>query len=159
MEKTYSSLLYPSEAARLKDLTKTTPIATHEVCTALGLTDLLSLKNASPSTYLTDDIDVILYRESTLRDVRNHPAVEATLSELLPILWDIAELRELGKDLDRDSGASYLYSITEIDIIGVELFKIAEYIIGRQSYFCTVLNKSVRSQRSFFSALSGNGVY
>ena len=116
MEKTYGSLLYPSEAARLKDLTKTIPVATHEVCTALGLTDLLGLKNASPSTYLTDDIDVILYRESTLCDVRNHPEVEATLSELLPILWDIAELRELGKDLDSDSGASYLYSITEIEL-------------------------------------------
>jgi len=116
MEVYRGSLLYPTEEARLKELTREVPVATNEVCAALGLVDLLGLKNASPSAYLTDDREVILYRQATLADVRRHKEAEDTLTALLPILWDIAELRKLGKEVEDASGESYLYSITEIEL-------------------------------------------
>lgn len=116
MEHQNSSLLYPSEGARIRELTRKTPIASREVCQALGLTHLLGLKNGSPEQFLTDDAEIIAYRQATLRDVRENPLVEETLSSLLPLLWDIKELRELGREVENASGESYLYSITEIEL-------------------------------------------
>lgn len=116
MDAKHSSLLYPSESVRIRELTRDIPVASEEVCEVLGLTHLLGLKNTSPAAYLTDDNEVILYRQATLRDIRKNPEVENTLSTLLPLLWDIAELREIGREVEDASGESYLYSITEIEL-------------------------------------------
>ena len=48
------------------------------------------------------------------------PRLGETLAEVLPILYDITELRRLDSDLGSSSGESYLYSITEIELyVGV----------------------------------------
>lgn len=116
MVERYISLLYPDEGAYLREATRQVPVATESVCQALGLTDLLGLKNGSPANYLTDSPDVILYRQKTFADVLAHKEAEDTLTALLPILWDIAELRNLCREAEDTSGESYLYSITEIEL-------------------------------------------
>ena len=116
MEERFISLLYPSEASleyhsdrnRLPDISE-------DVCDELGLSELFNLKSGSLSDFFTSDVDVISYRQKTMRDVMEISELRDTLTAVHPILNDIIELRHLD-DSTGASGDSYLYSITEIEL-------------------------------------------
>ncbi|MBO5789104.1 MAG: hypothetical protein J6R42_04085 [Clostridia bacterium] len=116
MKHPYISLLYPSEDAFKQHAESTHSVATHDVCEALGFSQMLGLKNGCISQFLTCDKEVIFFRQQTICDVLKCPEVEETLRLLLPILSDIEELRKLGEDIEQNSGEAYLYSITEIEL-------------------------------------------
>ena len=86
------------------------------VCREIGLTGLLGLSGGSPTGFFTSEPDVIRYREATFDDLLAIPELGKTLSDVVPILSDITELRKLDRDLGASSGESYLYSITEIEL-------------------------------------------
>ena len=116
MEKPFLSLLYPTEAAfNKRDRREDTPSISAEVCSELGFDEILSLKNSALCDYFTSDGEVIRYRQRTLADMERLPALGDVLSEVLPILSDIEELRRIDA-MGTASGDSYLYSITEIEL-------------------------------------------
>ncbi len=109
------SLIYPSEQSQEKHLSmQDRPNITDYVLDELGFTEIFNLKNGSLTEFFTTDQEVIRYRMSTFSDMINNPGLITTLNKLLPILWDIMELRRL----ESDSGetADYLSSITEIEL-------------------------------------------
>ncbi len=115
MEHRFLSLLYPTEESlrRHKD-GKDTPFVSLAVCEELGLSTLLPLKSSSLSAYFSLDREVLAYRQATFAELSAHPELVAVLSEVLPILSDIEELRRL--DNAELGTESYLYSITEIEL-------------------------------------------
>ncbi len=112
MEQRFLSLLYPSEA-HSRD--HAAPRISEATCDELGFFSLFSLRNSAISDYFTTDPEVIRYRQETLADLERIPALGDVLSEALPILCDIEELRLLDAE-STASGESYLYSITEIEL-------------------------------------------
>ena len=116
MKQKFISLLWQDEESRARHAEGMgIPRISDEVLEQLGLTDLISLSGGI-STYMTSDPEVILYRQKTLADLRNIPALRETLSRVVPILCDIRELRRLNGDTSPSTGDSYLYSITEIEL-------------------------------------------
>lgn len=116
METPFLSLLYPNEQAlRRHEMRQCRANITEAVCEELGLSELLTLKNSLVDDYFTTDPEVILYRQQTLGDMAAFPALGETLSQALPILADIEELRRMDSESTL-SGDSYLYSITEIEL-------------------------------------------
>ncbi|MBQ9071099.1 MAG: hypothetical protein IJY23_07135 [Clostridia bacterium] len=116
MQEKFISLLYPNEDSQsFHSYRDNLPDISDAVCDELGLTDLFALKSCSLSDFFTEDIDVIRYRQSTLNDILNIPELKSTLSEVHPILDDIQQLRRLDME-SSNSGDSYLYSITEIEL-------------------------------------------
>lgn len=117
MEHPFISLLFPDgERQRAHAMPGGRPNISEEVCLELGLNTILALRGSSPSDYFTADSDVIHYREETLDDMMENPGLGETLNALLPVLYDITELRRLDRDLGASSGEAYLYSITEIEL-------------------------------------------
>ncbi len=117
MTGTFISLLFPSEESKQIHAAPTgRPYITDTVCEELGLNGLLPLRGSSLSEYFTLDPEVIRYREQTLADMARLPALGETLVQVLPILYDITELRRLDRELGASSGEAYLYSITEIEL-------------------------------------------
>ena len=116
MDTTFISLLYPSEAARRAAEAQSVPVMDDDACRELGLSRMMGLKNSSLSAYFTRDPEVILFRQQMFSDLNRLPELAQTLSALLPVLCDITELRKLGAAEPEDSGGSYLYSITEIEL-------------------------------------------
>ena len=117
MEQTFLSLLNPDEASlRRHETGEDRPNIGEDVVEELGLSDVFSLKNGSLCDFFTRDPEVIRYRQATLRDMEAEPALSETLAKVLPILFDIRELRSLDRDLGTSTGDSYLYSITEIEL-------------------------------------------
>jgi len=116
MEQGFISLLYPTEAAQSRAAEKGgVPNISEAVCEELGLSSLIDLRNSSLSKYFTDDPAVIRYRQAAVSDMLQSKEIGETLNRVLPILFDITELRRL--DTERVStGDSYLYSITEIEL-------------------------------------------
>ena len=115
MENRFLSLLYPSEEAMRRQADKEmTPRVRADVCEELGLSSLLSLKNSELSDYFSVDPEVLAYRQATFAELDAHPELVSVLSEVLPILSDIEELRLL--DAAELGTESYLYSITEIEL-------------------------------------------
>ena len=121
MNNPFISLLFPSEEKRASHaLPEGRPNISDVVCDEIGLSTLLDLRGSSLSEYFTVDEEVIRYREATIADMIALPRLGETLTEALPILYDITELRRLDSDLGSSSGESYLYSITEIELyVGV----------------------------------------
>ncbi|MBR2986654.1 MAG: hypothetical protein IKC63_01415, partial [Clostridia bacterium] len=116
MENRYLSLLYPSEEkATLYAAAAIRPHISDTVCDELGLTELFSLKNSMLSEYFTSDAEVIRYRQSVIADMLETPEIGETLNRVLPILFDILEIRSLDTQ-NNSTGESYLYSITEIEL-------------------------------------------
>ena len=116
MENRYLSLLYPSEEkAMLYAAAESRPKISDAVCDELGLTELFSLKNSVLSEYFTSDAEVIRYRQSIIADMLAKPEIGETLNRVLPILFDILEIRSLDTQ-NNSTGESYLYSITEIEL-------------------------------------------
>ena len=116
MQERFISLLYPSEDSQsFHSYRDNLPNISDAVCDELGLTDLFDLKSSMLGDFFTSDIDVIKYRQKTMSDIIEIPELKKVLSEVHPILDDIRQLRRL--DLESaNSGDSYLYSITEIEL-------------------------------------------
>ncbi len=110
MENKTISFLYPDGAAGKGDAT-----LPREVAEGLGLCRLLSLGADRIAPFFTKDPTVIAYRQASLSDLLENPTLGDTLREVLPLLRDITELRQLDRDYN-PTGDSYLYSITEIEL-------------------------------------------
>lgn len=116
MQEKFISLLYPNEDSQsFHSYRDNLPDISEAVCDELGLTELFNLKNSTLSDFFTEDVDVIKYRQSTIKDILNIPELKDTLAEVHPILDDIQQLRRLDME-NSNSGDSYLYSITEIEL-------------------------------------------
>lgn len=116
MENKHISLLYPSKESLARHLDRDAlPKISEEVCTELGLSEIFGLRNGSLTDFFTSDPDVIAYRQAAFTDLSENPTLGKMLSEVYPILNDIGELRRLDSGLSQ-SGESYLYSITEIEL-------------------------------------------
>ncbi len=117
MDTLHISLLYPDEETRRAHMEGIgVPHIDEEVVSQLGLDTLLPLKNSTLSDYFTTSPEVIRYRQATLADLEKLPTLGETLGRILPILFDIEELRRLDKDSGLHAAESYLYSITEIEL-------------------------------------------
>ena len=115
MEQKYLSFLYPDRESEAREREAMAVSIPNEVTEELGLASLLSLKNTSLSSFFTADPAVIAYRQSVFADLARFPALGKTLCDILPLLFDIKELRRLEADYD-PTGESYLYSITEVEL-------------------------------------------
>ena len=116
MEEKYISLLYPNEEAEIyHSYRDNLPNISEAVCDELGLTELFNLKSSSLTDFFTEDLEVIKYRQKTVADILAIPELKSTLASIHPILADIQELQRLDKE-STNSGDSYLYSITEIEL-------------------------------------------
>lgn len=116
MEEKFISLLYPS--AELRDFhsdRRNLPRISEEVCDELGLNEIFNLRNSSLTDFFTVVPEVISYRQQTVLDMINIPEIKDTLARVHPILDDIRQLRVLDRE-NTDTGNSYLYSITEIEL-------------------------------------------
>ena len=115
VEQKYLSFLYPDRDCEEREKNAPGVRITNEVAEELGLASLLSLKNSSLTSFFTADPAVIAYRQSVFSDLARFPSLGKTLCDILPLLFDIQELRRLEADYD-PSGESYLYSITEVEL-------------------------------------------
>ena len=117
MNQPFISLLWQDAESKERHTDpKNRPDIRDSVCREIGLTGLLGLSGGSPVGFFTSDPDVIRYREATFDDLLSIPELGKTLSDVVPLLSDITELRKLDRDLGASSGESYLYSITEIEL-------------------------------------------
>ena len=116
IDEKFLSLLYPSEESQAYHMIRDNlPNISEAVCDELSLTELFGLKNSTLSDFFTTDPEVITYRQKTISDMISVPQIKETLSKVHPILDDINELRRLDME-SGNSGDSYLYSITEIEL-------------------------------------------
>ena len=115
MEERFISLLYPTEESQVYHSDRfNLPNISERVCDELGLGEIFDLKNSLLTDFFTADPEVILYRQSAIKDMMEIPELKETLAKTHPILDDIQELRRL--DTENSSADSYLYSITEIEL-------------------------------------------
>lgn len=112
----FLSLLYPDrESAERALARKDLPDISPAVCAELGLARLLPLTGSELSDYFTADPAVISYRQALFADLSRYPALTEVLSDAIPVLFDILELRRLDGELG-EGGEDYLYSVTEIEL-------------------------------------------
>lgn len=109
------SLLYPgaeSKTAHYSGVDK--PKIDEFTLEELGLAEVLPLKNSRISDFITGDPEVIRYRQAVFGDLLAHEELSRTFAKLMPVLFDIMELRRL----ESDSGdtADYLSAMTEIEL-------------------------------------------
>lgn len=116
MQEKFISLLYPTEDSQsFHSYRENLPNISDAVCDELGLTELFDLKSSMLGDFFTSDIEVIKYRQQTMRDIVDIPELKRVLAEVHPILDDIRQLRILDSE-SSNPGDSYLYSITEIEL-------------------------------------------
>ncbi len=111
------SLLYPdgkSQQAHLAGVN--VPDIDMYTLQELGMLEIFDLKSAPAAEYFTTDPTVIAYRNETFADLLENPALTETLRRLVPVLQDITELRRLESDSGEGDTASYLSSMTEIEL-------------------------------------------
>ena len=109
------SLLYPDAATMAAHHNGTdAPAIDDFTLEELGLPEVLPLKNSDLSQFVTMDPAVIRYRQEIFADMLQNEQIGKTLSKLVPILFDIMELRRL----QNESGEStdYLSGMTEIEL-------------------------------------------
>ncbi len=82
----------------------------------LGMLEFFNPKSSPAAEHFTTDPAVIAYRNQTFSDLLNNPTLTDTLQRLVPVLQDITELRRLETDNGDDDTASYLSSMTEIEL-------------------------------------------
>ena len=82
----------------------------------LGMLEFFNPKSTPAAEHFTTDPAVIAYRNQTFSDLLNNPSLLDTLHRLVPVLQDITELRRLESDSSEDDTASYLSSMTEIEL-------------------------------------------
>ncbi len=115
MDFTGFSLLYPNAESKTAHYAGTDkPKIDEFTLEELGLAEVLPLKNSRISDFITGDPEVIRYRQAVFGDLLSHEELSHTFSKLMPVLFDIMELRRL----ENDSGdtADYLSSMTEIEL-------------------------------------------
>ncbi|MBQ3483787.1 MAG: hypothetical protein IJA78_06400 [Clostridia bacterium] len=109
------SLLYPDgETRRAHFAGEDSPAIDEFTLEELGLSEVLPLSGASISEFVTADPAVIRYRQEVFADLLAHANIGRTLDRLIPVLFDITELRRL----EEESGDTddYLSSMTEIEL-------------------------------------------
>lgn len=109
------SLLYPDAKTRAAHFSgEDAPAIDDFTLEEIGLTEVLPLKNSRLSEFVTANEEVIRYRQEVFADLLAHEEIGKTLGRLIPVLFDILELRRL----EGDSGdtADYLSSMTEIEL-------------------------------------------
>lgn len=115
MDFTGFSLLYPNAESKTAHYAGTDkPKIDEFTLEELGLAEVMPLKNSHISDFITGDPEVIRYRQAVFGDLLSHEELSHTFSKLMPVLFDIMELRRL----ESDSGdtADYLSSMTEIEL-------------------------------------------
>ena len=116
LENALISLIYPNAETQIRHENGTDiPNISDQVCRELSLDHLFGMKNRPLSDFFTEDPEVIRYRQDVFADLIRLPGIIETLNRILPILFDITELRRLDREMNA-SGESYLYSITEIEL-------------------------------------------
>ena len=111
------SLLYPdAETLRNHLAGKNVPDIDMYTLQELGMLEIFSPKSTELSEFFTTDPAVIAYRNETFSDMLNNPILADTLRRLVPVLQDITELRRLEQDAGNEDTASYLSSMTEIEL-------------------------------------------
>jgi len=109
------SLLYPdAESIAAHHAGKNVPLIDDFTLQELGLPEVLPLKNSRLSSFVTADPAVIRYRQEVFSDMLSHEEIGKTLSKLVPVLFDIMELRRL--ENDNGDTSDYLSSMTEIEL-------------------------------------------
>lgn len=111
------SLLYPDSDTRRDHMAgKDVPDIDMYTLQELGMLEICELKSTELAEFFTTDPAVITYRNQTFSDLLNNPTLTDTLNRLVPVLQDITELRRLESDSGREDTASYLSSMTEIEL-------------------------------------------
>ncbi len=128
---TQFSLLYPNADTRRahfagEDVPKVDDFTLEE----LGLPTILPLKNSRIAEFLTTDPDVIRYRQEVFADLLDHEEIGKTLGKLIPVLFDIMELRRLENDSGETS--DYLSSMTEIELYISSIEILHEGLCGKK---------------------------
>ena len=109
------SLLFPDKNTKEQHLVgDARPSIDDFTLDELGLTEVLPLKNASLSEFITTDPVTIRYREAVFADLLANEEITKTFNKLMPVLFDIMELRRL--DIDSGNTVDYLSGITEIEL-------------------------------------------
>ncbi len=109
------SLLFPDKETQKRHLAgDARPRIADFTLEELGLAEVLPLKNAALAEFVTEDPAVIRYREAVFADLLEHEEITRTLGKLMPVLFDIMELRRL--EIDSGNTADYLSGITEIEL-------------------------------------------
>ena len=108
------SLLFPSKETERRHAEVGAANMDDFTLEELGLTEILPLKSASLSEFITKDADVIRYREAIFADLLENEEITRTFGKLIPVLNDIMELRRL--ETDSGDTADYLAGITEIEL-------------------------------------------
>ncbi len=111
------SLLYPDGKTQQEHLAGVNvPDIDMYTLQELGMLEFFDPKSAPAAEYFTTDPAVITYRNQTFTDLLNNPTLLDTLHRLVPVLQDITELRRLEADNGDGDTASYLSSMTEIEL-------------------------------------------
>ncbi len=111
------SLLYPDGKTQAEHLAGVNvPDIDMYTLQELGMLEFFDTKSAPAAEYFTTDPAVITYRNQTFTDLLNNPSLVDTLQHLVPVLQDITELRRLEADNGDGDTASYLSSMTEIEL-------------------------------------------
>lgn len=106
------SLLYPEICANTSE---SNGILTQDNAEQLELYYLIDLKSCDVCDFLTDDPEIIKYRQQTFVDTLNNEELCSVLNKMIPLLSDIKDLRRMSTET-YESTESYLYSITEIEL-------------------------------------------
>ena len=125
------SLLYPDADTRRAhfagdDLPRVDDFTLEE----LGLPTILPLKNSRAAEFLTTDPKVIRYRQEVFADLLAHDNIAKTLGKLIPVLFDIMELRRL--ENDNGDTSDYLSSMTEIELYISSIEILHEGLCGKK---------------------------
>ena len=111
------SLLYPNADKQRDHLAgKNVPDIDMYTLQELGMLEIFDPKATPLSEFFTTDPEVIAYRNETFSDMLSNPVLADTLRRLVPVLQDITELRRLEQDAGGEDTASYLSSMTEIEL-------------------------------------------
>ena len=111
------SLLYPDAASYAAHLAEVgVPDIDMYTLQELGMLDFFDPKSTPAAEFFTTDPAVIAYRNETFTDLLENPELTETLWRLVPVLQDITELRRLEADSGEGDTASYLSSMTEIEL-------------------------------------------
>lgn len=111
------SLLYPDAEAHAASLAEDgMPDIDMYTLQELGMLEFFDPKSTPASEFFTTDPEVIAYRNQTFTDLLENPELTETLKRLVPVLQDITELRRLEADSGEGDTASYLSSMTEIEL-------------------------------------------
>lgn len=146
------SLLYPDGTSKkAHDQGKDAPKIDDFTLEELGLSEIFPLKNAALSSFVTADPAVIRYRQEVFADLLAHENICRTLNKLMPVLFDITELRRL--EADSGETSDYLSSMTEIElyISSVDILyhglcqENVNYDSRAFSHLCTHIRKLVES--------------